>query len=507
MGLAAFQSLPPPVGGWNARDPLAAMRPIDAVKLENWFPRIADCAIRGGCANHVTGFVLKPRTQMVYNGLAGTNKLFSVTDAGIYDTTSAGVLGALVLARTAGYHSYVQMATSAVSALYAVNGTDKPAYYDGAAWTAVDAASVPALTGVTTTGLIQVNVYNRRLFFIEKNKLSFWYLAADSIGGALTEFQLGPLCTRGGYCMAMGTWTLDGGAGSDDFAVFVTSEGEAAVFQGTNPGDATQWSLVGVYYVGKPIGRRCFKKFGGDLLLITEYGIFPMSKAVQAASIDIKQAMSNKIEGAFIDAAKSYSDNQGWVIEILPREGALLLNVPTSTTTSEQYVMNTTTKSWCKFTGWNAADLVVFNKELYYADQLKIAKAWTTNADYGANIVADAQTAFSNFRDPRDKVWGLFRPILRVNGTIDFNIGIAVDFDPAPTLSTATYTSIAGAVWDVSRWDQAFWAAGLEVIKDWRTPECKIGQYGAGLVRVATNSRSIQWAANDYSYTIGGVVT
>lgn len=505
--MSVVRSIPAPVGGWNARDPLAAMKSIDALKLENWFARISDCVIRGGCANHVTGFVLKPRTLAVYNGLAGTNKMFAATDAGIYDTTSAGALGASVLARTAGYHSWVQMAVSGGSYLIMVNGTDKPAYYDGAAWVAVDGGTVPALTGVTTTNLVQVNVSHRRLFFIENNKLSFWYLAADAIGGALTEFQLGPVCTRGGYTMSMATWTMDSGDGKDDYSVFVTSEGEAVVYKGTNPGDSTVWELVGVYYVGKPIGRRCFKKFGGDLLLITEYGVFPLSKAVLSASIDIRQALSNKIEGAFIDAARSYAANPGWMIELYPAQGAAIVNVPTSSTTSEQYVMNTTTKSWCKFTGWNASDFVLFNKELYYADQLKISKAWTTQADYGANIVADAQTAYTNFGDPRDKQWGLFRPFLRVNGAINFSIGVAVDFDPAPTLSTATYSVVSGAVWDQSRWDQAFWAAGLEVVKDWRTPEARVGQYGSGLLKIATNSLAIQWAANDYNYITGAIVT
>lgn len=506
-GTSVVRSIPAPVGGWNARDPLAVMASIDALKLENWFARITDCIIRGGCANHVTGFALKPRTLSVYNGLAGTNKMFAATDGGIYDVTSAGALGASVLARTAGYHSWAQAATSAASYLIMVNGADKPAYYDGTTWTAVDAASAPALTGVTSSNLIQVNVHQRRLYFIEKNKLSFWYLPADAIGGALTEFQLGGLCNKGGYTMAMGTWTLDSGAGSDDYAVFVTSEGQAVVFVGTNPADATVWALKGVYYVGKPIGRRCFQKFGGDLLLLTEYGLFPLSKAVQAASIDIRQALSNKIEGAFIDAARSYAANPGWMIELYPAQGAALINVPTSSTTSDQYVMNTTTKSWSKFTGWNASDMVVFNKELYYADQTKIAKAWSTQADYGANIVADAQTAYTNFKDPREKQWGLFRPFLRVNGAINFSIGIAVDFDPAPTLSTATYTVVSGAIWDVSLWDQAMWAAGLEVSKDWRTPEARVGEYGSGLLKVATNSLTIQWAANDYNYITGAIVT
>lgn len=505
--LSVIKSLPAPVGGWNARDPLAQMKPIDAVKLENWFARVADCVIRGGCADHVTGFVAKPRTLVQHASLTAANKMFAASDTGVYDVSAAGVLGALVLARTQGYHSWTQMGVSGGNYLIMVNGVDKPAYYDGATWVAVDGVSVPALTGLTTTTLISANVYKRRLFFLQTNKNSFWYLPADAVGGALNEFQLGPLCNKGGYTMAMGTWTLDGGNGPDDYIVFVTSEGEAIIFSGTNPADATAWALQGVYFIGKPLGRRCVKKYGGDLLIMTEFGALPISKMLLSSTVDYRSAITNKIEGAFVDAARFYGGNTGWTIEIYPAQAALVVNVPTGATTSEQYVMNTTTKSWCKFTGWNASDFIVYGKELYYADQTKIAKAWTTSADYGANIVADAQTAFNNHNDGSNKDWGLFRPILRVNGTLNFQIGVAVDFEPNPGLTTATYTVVSGARWDVSSWDQGFWAAGLEAILDWRTPGAKIGQYGAGLLKVATNSLTIQWAANDYCYTKASVVT
>ncbi len=505
-----IKSLPSPVGGWNARDPLAKMDPRDAIVLENWFPRVSDCAVRGGCADHVTGFAQRPKTLAVYNGLSGTNKLWAFTDSGIFDASSAGAVGASVLARTNGYHMWVQMAVSGGSYLMAFNGTDGPAYYDGTSWQVITGATTPALSGVTLTDLVAPNVYKRRLFILEKNKLNFWYLAADAVGGALTEFLLGPLCQRGGYTMAMGTWSLDGGGGPDDYAAFVTSEGEVLVFTGTNPSSAADWLLIGVFYVGKPLGRKCFKKYGGDLLLLTEYGAFPLSKAVQSATIDFKLALSNKIENAFISAARTYGANTGFCMEILPQQGALIINIPTVNggTTAEQYVMNTTTRSWCKFTGWNISDMVTYNKELYFADATKVSKGWTSAfIDYSSNIIAQGQAAFTNFGDARTKDFGLFRPILRANASIQFSMGIAVDFETYPGLTTATYNVVSGALWDVGFWDQSYWAAGLEAILDWRTPGCKPGEYGGGMVKVATNSAEIQWAASEYSYILGGAIT
>lgn len=514
QGLARAQvthvkTIPAPVGGWNARDPLAAMKATDAVRLENWFPRVADCTIRGGEADHVTGFAARPKSIMLYTPPTGTNKMFASTDAGVFDVTSAGAVGAAVAACTNGYWNWTQMGVSGGHYLTMFNGTDSPLYFDGTTWTSITGVSTPAITGLTTSSIVSANVFKRRLYLIQGSKLSFWYLAADAVGGAATEFLLGPLAQRGGYLMAMGSWSFDGGAGPDDFAVFVTSEGEVIIFRGSNPGDATDWSLVGTYYVGKPLGRKCLIKYGGDLVILTEFGVFPLSKALQSATIDYKTALTNKIEGAFIEAARSYRSNVGWQAEILPLQSAFIFNIPTATggTTAEQYVMNTTTKAWCKFTGWNASAFAVLNSELYFADSTRIAKAWTGRGDHGTNILANAQTAYTSFGlNTQLKNWKLTRPMILVDGPIAFSQGLSVDFEQNPPLTIATYASVAGAQWDVSLWDVGLWAAGLEIRADWRTPSARPGYWASALLQIATNDLEVQWVAQDYTYEVGGVL-
>jgi hypothetical protein len=44
---------------------------------------------------------------------------------------------------------------------------------------------------------------------------------------------------------------------TDDYAAFITSEGQVAVYSGADPASSTTWSLVGVFDIGAPIGRRC----------------------------------------------------------------------------------------------------------------------------------------------------------------------------------------------------------------------------------------------------------
>lgn len=502
--ISGVRSWSAPVGGWNARDALASMKPHDAVRLVNWFPRTTDCVIRGGKDEHATDMSGTLDTLAVYNPLTGLNKMFAASDAGVWDVSSAGAGSAEVATITEGRLQTTNFGDGTNNYLIMVNGVDDPLYYNGSAWTSVNAGSSPALTGVTSSTLIHVNVYKGRLFFVQKNTLKVWYLTAGAAGGALTAFDLAGVLKAGGFLMAMATWTFDGGNGPDDYAVFVSSEGQVAVYTGTSP---ASWVLVGVYQLGNPIGRRCFLQYGGDVVLITQNGAFPLSAALQSASIDRRVALTNKIENAFNDASRSYRENFGWEAVLYPAQSAILFNIPiTEGAECEQYVMNTITKSWCRFNSWNANTFVVFNGELYYANGETVYKAWTGTADDGDNIVADAKTAFSYFTGQQLKRFTLYRPVLSVNGPLSFLTGLDVDFRDTDIIGEATYSVIAGAQWDVDDWDEAYWAAGLEIIKQWTSPQENVGYCAAGKLKIATNSLTVQWMANDIVYEQGGVL-
>ena len=89
-------SLPAPVGGWNARDSIAAMPPFDAVIMDNWFPDTDYVKVRKGYTNHVTGITGQVETLMQYS--SGTaRKLFAAATTSIYDVSVAGTVGAAVV--------------------------------------------------------------------------------------------------------------------------------------------------------------------------------------------------------------------------------------------------------------------------------------------------------------------------------------------------------------------------------------------------------------------------
>lgn len=502
--IAESRTVPSPVGGWNARDSLAWMPEKDAVALDNLFPRPTFVELRGGTVDWGTGLPALGQSLLGWNGPAGAGKLFVGTASGIFNVTAQGAVGAAAQACTNGKFQKVHFASgSGTQYLFCANGVDALLAFDGTVWTN------PAITGVPLANIINLNVFKQRLFLIEKSKLSFWYLPVSSIAGAAAEFPLNQIFTKGGFCMAMATWSLDAGAGLADFATFITSEGEIAVFSGNNPADPANWSLIGVWFVGKPLGRRCFIKFKGDLLLVLQNGVFPVSWALLSAAVSRQKATTDKIQRAFTLAAKSFGSVFGWELCVYPAEDALLVNVPNvEGGIHQQYVMNTTTLAWCSFSGWNAECFEVFGGELYFAADTKVYKAWNGLADPGTtDVVGTVKTAFNYFGDRgRQKFFHLLRPILMTSSPLSFKIGINVDFDDAAASAQVQALSATGSLWDVSLFDSAIWGYGDAAQKRWDVAPAKMG-FGAALVmRIATHTTTVKWPATDVVFEKGSIL-
>lgn len=505
VAVASFQA---PVAGWNARDALAAMKPSYAVELVNWWPLTTYLESRPGYAPHADTLTGPIETLAVYNALSGNSKMFAFSSTGSWDVSASGAGSATGATVTNGRWQGVNFGDGTNNYLILCNGVDKPLYYNGSAWLSVDGVTTPALTGITTTKLVYPEVYKGRLMFIEKDSLSFWYLAAAAAGGALTEFDLSSIAKRGGYLMACATWSFDGGNGPDDYIAFMTSEGEVIVYTGTNPASASDWLLKGVYYIGAPLSRRCFVKYGGDLLVICQDGVAPLSVYLQSATIDKKRPITDIITKAFNDAQREYGANFGWEGCLFQNQNALVFNIPTvEDTSAEQFCMNAITKAWTRFTGWNANCFAVFNGELYFGGSGAVFKAWTGVDDNGSNIEVYGKTAFSNFGNAsQEKKFNLFRPLIAANGSLSFLTGLDIDFNDSPILGSATYSVTSGAQWDVSFWDASYWAANLQVQKVWTSPQDNVGYWAAGKIKFSTNALMVQWLSNDFVYERGGVL-
>lgn len=503
--LARTASFPAPVGGLNARDSLAAMKQTDAVVLENWFPTPTSVDVRKGWQSWSTGYANPVQSLFRYAPTTGAYKLFAASGTSFYDATLTGAVGAAVVTGLSNAQwQYTNIVTPGGSFLWCVNGVDNGKLYNGTVWADV------SITGVASSSIANVNVFGNRLFLVEKNTLNVWYLAVQSIAGAATKFDLSTIFPRGGFLMSMATWSIDAGAGLNDLAIFVSSEGEIAIYQGADP---ASWTKQGVYYVGRPIGRKCVAKMGGDAIYLCEQGIYPLSRALLSATIDRSIALTDKIQNIISLAVTSYQNNFGWQMAVYPEQNQLWLNVPTTVTppTSDQYVMNTITGAWTKFTNMDSACWEVVGPDIYFGGPTAIYKAWTGQFDGTGQIQADALQAYSNFKtDALQKYFTMVRPSIVADGVPSILFGLNLDFLDRPATGALSFNPpISGMVWGAMTWGppsvSMTWGGGLQQISNWQTVG-GIARYAGLRLTVQANGSVVSWNETSWVYQTGGVL-
>jgi hypothetical protein len=435
-----------------------------------------------------------------------SNKLFAVSDGKIYDATSAGAVGAAAVSGlTNSKFQYVNITTPAASYLMAVNGADKLRTFDGSTWHTDGDGSPYNITNIDTATVSNITLFKNRIWLTTNDTLKVWYLPVNSIGGAAVALDMTSIFQLGGYIMAGMTWTLDAGYGVDDYLVFITSNGEALVWRLTDPTTPTGISQIGLYKVGAPIGRRCYTKFGGDLLVITQDGVVPMSGALQSSRLDPRVSITNKIQYAMSSAISTYGANFGWSLLYYPKENQLILNVPISVGTQQQYVMNNITKSWCNFTGWAANCWELHLDDPYFGGNGYVAKAWNSNADDNADIAGFSLQSFQSYGTALQKQCKMIRYHLQTDGTPSIFGNVNVDYNLADEAAQLNFSVSNYGVWDSGLWDAAEWGSGLVPSADWQGAT-NIGYTFAPLIKTATQGIQLQWVATDLVFEGGGVL-
>lgn len=438
------EEYPAPVGGWNARDSIAAMPRTDAVVMDNWVPRAGYVELRRGHVQVVSGFASPVETLIPFRGgAAGADKLFAAAGGAIYDGLTSPLGAALISGLTSNRWNYTAFANSAGTWTIACNGADAPIGYHAGAW-----ASVPALSGtsgsisLTPATLLNVFAHKGRLFYLDKSSLYAWSPAAGAVGGACTLLDLGSIFTKGGRLAFGGSWSNEFGITVDDFAVFGTDQGQVAVYQGIDPTNAATWGLVGTFDLAPPLGPRALLKFGGDLAVVTADGVLPLSQALKLDRSQADQvAMTSKIINAFSSAVRAYKGNLGWQGLLYPGStstnltdaaaGSLaIFNVPVATLgTSIQFVQNVLTGAWCRFTGLNAFCWELANDGVYFGGAAGVYQ-WDQGAsDNGTAIVGNIVGAFSSFGAPaKIKTFHSIRPLLEASPLVAPALDVCVDY-------------------------------------------------------------------------------
>lgn len=494
---------PAPYGGWNARGNLANMKPDEALLMDNLFPGILRVELRKGCIDWATAAPDPITALLPYQGLTA-NKLFAATDTDIYDVTTSGAIGAAVVSTLgSGNWKSVMMATSGGNFLLAANGVDSMRSYDGAAW------ATPAVTVATSSTWNYLTVHKRRLWAIQKDTLDLWYLPVDSIAGAAVKFPVGPLFKKGGKLVAIGTWTLDSGSGIDDLFVIVTSNGEIAVYQGTDPASSSTWALVAVYEVAKPIGDRPLLDYGGDLLYLGATGLLPLSRLRQSTIIDTTSNISLNIDGAFIDVTAEYGGNHGWQMLTHKSANLLLVNIPIAEEESYyQFAMNTATKKWCRFTGWNATCWTELGGDIFFGSATGVSQAWIGTSDAGVPITGTVLQSYAKMGSNSQKKIELVRPNFGFTGAAQLIMALNADYKLFEGATQFSYTPTdAGSLWDLANWDEGIWDAGVSLFEPkWTTVPGDLGFVHSLSLQVIASSGNFTWTSTDLALKGAGIL-
>jgi hypothetical protein len=477
------------------------------VALINWFPLTTDVMFRKGYTQWATGINGTVQSLMVYNGPTQSKMIGATNGGSFYDVSSNAAVGApVVTGQTNGQWESINVATPGGNFMYCVNGVDSPQLFNGTTWTAITGISSPAITGVTTSNLTSVNLFKNRVWFTEKNSLKIWYLPTNSIGGVAHSLDFQSIAYRGGYLVGMATWTIDAGYGVDDLAVFITSQGQFIVYRGSDPSFDATWALAGVFDIGAPVGKRCYFKWAGDVLVITQDGVVPMAQELQSSRLDPRVAITDKIQSAMSEAVTLYGGSFGWELEYYAKANMLILNVPVTATSQEQYVMNTITKSWGQFQGFNANCWAIFGDEPYFGAAGYVGKMWSALSDNASQISGKALQAFSDFGDAgSQKRFTMMRPILSTDGAPSINGSINVDFDTTLSNAALSFTPVNYASWDSAIWDSSIWGGELNIQKNWQGASA-VGYWGATQLDIMSSSIETHWVATTIVMEKGGVL-
>lgn len=498
-----------PIGGLNGIDSIADMPSTDAIVLDNAWPTSAGVTVRKGWTTFASipadtppGSPHDVRSLMSYVSPTGTKKLFAGDQNGIWDITAGGAVAAVAIAGTNGEWQSVNTSTAGGNFLLCCNGVDKMKLYDGASWVSLDGASTPALTGITSTDCAYLHVFQTRVYIALKNTLNFAYLGVNAIAGAASVFYLGAVFKRGGSLLCINSWTIDGGSGLDDMIVFITTEGEVAVYSGYDPSNAATWSLVGVYYIGKPVSKNCTTKVGGDLVMLTTNGLYPLSKAL--ATISQEDTISYKVQRILQNYIDVTGTSYGWSVIHFTVPGMLLINIPYKSDTGTNYiysyqlVMNTTTMTWARFTGMTAEAWCVHDGQLYFAAHNLINKAWTGSTDNSGNIIVRCKQAFTTLgKSSSNKHVKMVRPILVGSAAANFSASLDTDFSSDAPLQYTHIDNVAAALWDTAVFNESVWS-GNSATMDWVTLANSPATYFSLNFKIETANAGISWVSTQY---------
>lgn len=510
----AFASaLVAPTAGLNYRDSFITLGPKDAVALNNFIAQPTGVVLRDGYRKYVTGLGGVVNSILGYLAQDATqNKLFAAVEGNIFDVTDSAESPTAVATNDSvdGAWSSVMFNGPTRNFLCCTNPSGGYWTYDDADDWQERTANLTGFSGVAGP----IASWKNRLFIIASGTAKAYYLDVNSIQGPAHELDLGPLLKHGGYLAGVVNWTLNAGIDIDDYLVFFGSQGDVIVYQGTDPSDISTFALKGIWYMGRPpVGSRFWCEYGGELFVLSELGLLPLSKMVNGEVANTYTVMSAKIQPRLSPLVTSLINDPYWEVRLCENNDVLMIVPPRDITGHTQFVMYIQTGAWSTFSGMPINTMTTYNGQMYFGDEdgnvylglYGLKDGVEIDGTGGDDVVGQAQGGFNDFGSPANlKLFNMARPIFIAEQAPAVQAQINIEYKFNPIYAEPTFNVVEGSVWDTAHWDEAVWTGETGTYASWVGLQ-GMGYYGS--LRVAVKGRpGTTYVSSTIMYQPGGVM-
>lgn len=508
-------TLAAPTGGIDTRSALASMSGDNSIYSYNLTVQEGAVAVRPGYREWALGLDdgitanLGVKT-LIPHTTAGFDSLWAVTNEGIWNVTDYNTAPVQELSpnqtgqpaddwtittEDAGYGVF--------TALAADNGDEYVFYADSKnglfvrnltnlttpLWERTTFSAAGASDPAVNNSLINfIVVHKQRLWFAEQDSNHAHYAGIGAVTGNVEAFFFGSKFKYGGGIAGLFNWTVDGGAGVDDYLVAVGEGGDLIPYRGIDP-TQDDWANVGSYYIGKPpIGGNFASEYAGELYFLSSFGVIAMSDILKG--VDLGDSNRNPNSLSFLITKVIRKDvalrgtQYGWQMAFVPSRGDLIIATPSKDINNPiQYVLNLSLGAWSywrdipmtSFVDWQGKLFIGVTVPTSPQESGKVAIMDVARDNVlitplvgiqnGSNIDFSILSSFSKLGQDavykrvqyvRSDFLAVTKPVTEIKTLYNYDIN-----EPTRTDSTEAENNYPVGVWDVDDWDAAIWGAGL----------------------------------------------
>lgn len=499
------QQFPAPNNGIDVSQPLPGGDPTKAIRLDNLIPRVFGCVMREGYRNWVMNMGGEIRSLMSYQpahnaqgahfAASSNGSVFDITEPQDKDFIPTAVWTVDPTDMDVpGQFSYTNFTTGGdVHFLCVVGQGAGYRTWNGTAWVVHAEGTDPGeIEGVDPEKFDFVMQWKRRLWFIEANSTIAWYLPVDVIAGKATAFDFGPLFPHGGSLAMLQNWTVDGGEGLDDNLVVISTQGDVLLYKGTDPDEASKFSMVGRWYIGKvPIGRRFSTHYSTDLAIISERGLVFLSELLRGQAFFDNAILARNVNGELGEQVIRRSGEKYWELKFLPREQGIIINTPKTAYGDSQWFFEINSKAFCNLYGMPMLAVDTYDSRTFIGDESgNVWLAFDGDSDgkidgvKGKDLEGGVLTTFQPVGDGiRIKRFLMARPSFVAPVAPAITVKVNANWNLSLPNYIAPFIGQGLTRWDTDKWDECVWNGEAQSYENW-TGANGTGRFAALAMRV-----------------------